>query len=520
MNFEPIFPGLAARDSRTVSIRYFNLYRIIVASILMLFGGVLSFGQRDPQVFAGAVLIYWALALTFLLLHATQPRFGERTYVAQVVLDICLLGMLMFASGGYRSGMPFLMMISVAGAGLVGRGRAVQGAAALAAIVVLIEQMVRVLQGDGQFGEFTQVGIIGAGFFSVAALARMLARRALVNEALARKRGEDLARQMRINARIISDMQEGVVVIDKDGLIRQVNPSAERLLEASLEPGRPLVKLVPEFEQLPVLDNLAAERGTMSVQSGGRIRHLQVRSLMTGEQGDMILYVEDLASAHARAQQIKLAALGRLTANIAHEIRNPLSSVSHASELLLEEKRSDVQARLVRIIHDNAARIERIIRDVMELGRRDRVMPELFDLDEFCRMLIDERAERTGQQDMVRMECPPGIRIRFDRLHLYRIVGNLLDNACRHGSGGPGSVVIGLRGMDAEASVLFVRDDGPGIPASDRSKVFEPFFTSHASGTGLGLYIARELAEANGSSLELGNAEGGAEFLIGIRRAS
>ncbi|MDQ7989758.1 MAG: HAMP domain-containing sensor histidine kinase [Candidatus Dactylopiibacterium sp.] len=505
------------RDSRTVSIRYFNLYRIVVASAFAIFGGVMSFGQKSPELFAATVILYWVLAFAFLLLHAGSPRYGERTLGVQITLDILVLASFLYTSGGYRSGLPFLMMTTIAGAGLVGQGRMVLGAAALATITVLAEQVLRVWQEGAGVAEFPQVGIVCLGFFAVALIARMLARRALANEALARQRGDDLARQMRINARIIEDMQEGVIVISADGVVRQANPRADDLLGARLDPGRPLARCAPA---LAGLGHDAVQGLRLPEAEGQGARSLQVRRVATGESGDVILYVEDMDRALTRARQIKLAALGRLTANIAHEIRNPLSSVSHAGELLLEEKRVEVQQRLVRIIHDNTARIERIVRDVLELGRRDRVVPERLELGAFCRAFLDEYVERNpaAAQAVVLAPHDP-CWLDFDRTHAYQILANLLDNACRHGSGTPGSVVVRVRALDEGHGELRVEDDGPGVPATDRGKLFEPFFTSAARGTGLGLYTARELAEANGASLEFIEAEGGAKFRLGFRRS-
>lgn len=512
---EVLFAGWAQRDSRAVSIRYFNIYRMLLATVFAVFGGVMSFGQKAPEMFAASVITYWVFSFSVLLLHAVRPVFGGSTLAAQSTLDIVILAFIMYASGGYRSGVPFLMMTSIAGAGLVGAGRTVLGAASVATITVLTEQSFRVFDLEGSVSDFPQVAITCTGFFAVALVARMLSRRALANESLAAERGERLARQMHVSARIIEDMQEGVIVIDPCGLIRLANPRAEALLGVRLEAGRPLAAVAAEMaEAIETLHD--RDRIELSVPGGGR---LQLRRHLTAVGGDFILYVEDMDSALARARQIKLAALGRLTANIAHEIRNPLSSVSHASELLLEEKRAETQERLARIIHDNASRIERIIRDVLEVGRRDRVAAETIELREFCRSMLGERiSQRPDARDFIRLESAAEFQVRFDRVHLYRILTNLLDNASRYCSGSAGSVVVAIHAQDDSHVVLDVRDDGPGIPPDDRSKLFEPFFTSHPSGTGLGLYMARELADANDAVLELIDSMAGAVFRLRIRR--
>lgn len=512
---EVIHSSEPVQDSRSVSVRYFNLYRLIVASTFAIFGGVMRFGQNDPEIFSVVVVAYWVVAALLVFLHSVRPRLSERFLGVQVATDIALLALLMYASGGYRSGIPFLMMIAIAGAGLVGYGRMVLGVSALATISVLLEQALRTLVEARGIEEFSQVAIICTGFFAVAIVARMLSRRALANEALARERGANLARQMSINERVIADMQEGVIVVDGDGVVIQANPRAEMLLGCALPGGIPLAVSAPAFAaRISLGDDSVTE-----VVAEESARRLSVRKLLAGDSGDTILYVEDMDHAVERARQIKLAALGRLTANIAHEIRNPLSSVSHAGELLLEEKRSDVQQRLVRIIHDNTARIERIVRDVLEVGRRDRVSAEEFELGFFCRGLVEEFLVRSRvAEGIVSVVCDGECLIRFDRVHLYRILTNLLDNACRYASGAPGCVRVQISLIDEGRCSLSVQDDGPGIPESDQAKVFEPFFTSHASGTGLGLYMARELADANGASLELARSLTGAEFRLGFRR--
>lgn len=500
--------------ARKVSIRYFNLYRVLVASAFVIFGGIFSFGREAPGLFLVTVVAYWLMACSFFLLHAGSQAYAERTLGWQVGIDIVMLGLFMVASGGFRSGVPFLMMTSIAGAGLIGQGRMVMGAAALATLTVLADQLWRVNFARSVEVDFSQAAIIGVGFFAVAIVARMLARRALANEALALARGADLERQIQVNARIIEELQDGVLVIDRDGLVRQFNPRAQELLESPLQLG------VALFEQSPALAACRLEEGDCVLKLAPAGKTLHARWARIGDSGDAVLYLEDMDRIQARAQQLKLAALGRLTANIAHEIRNPLSSVSHASELLLEEKRHAMQERLVRIIRDNSARIERIVRDVLELGRRDRLTSESLALDVFCQGFLEEFVLRgSAQQGRVKLEAI-SVTVRFDRLHLYQILSNLLGNAVRYASDAEGAVQLSISFLDAQCVCLSVRDDGPGIPEADRGNVFEPFFTSDPKGTGLGLFTARELAEANGAELRLVGASGGAEFQLIMRRVA
>jgi len=237
-----------------------------------------------------------------------------------------------------------------------------------------------------------------------------------------------------------------------------------------------------------------------------------------GVEGDSLIYLTDLEDIERHMQQLKLASLGRLTASMAHEIRNPLSAVTQAAELLREEKRGDMQARLARIINDNAKRIERMIRDVLALGRREHTQPEALPLAEFIAELFEaqglgDEAERVVFAASVASTLTIGI----DRAHLHQILDNLLGNARRYCSGAAGAVRVEAEDTGDGRVRVHVVDDGPGLDAEARAHLFEPFFTSHAKGTGLGLYIARELAEANGFSLELADddpARPGAHFIL------
>lgn len=509
-----------ASEERAVSIRYFNLYRLVVASVFAIFGNIIHFGQGAPQIFEAAVVTYWLMAMLFAVLQVRGDRFAEKVLGFEVAVDIILLTLFMYASGGSRSGVPFLMMTFVAGAGLVGQGRMVLGAASFATCMVLAEQTWRYFDDQQDTVDFTREGLICIGFFFVALVANFLGRRALVNEALAMSRGRDLERQRHVNARIIQDMQDGVLVIAHDGVLRHANPKAEEWLGVSLQIGHGLAEQCPALFQ-----TLHQHEQTFYAELTGknlRLRYVEV--IAESGASDHIVYLEDVDQLQAQAQQIKLAALGRLTANIAHEIRNPLSAVSHAGELMLEEKRQEVQARLLRIIHDNTARIERIVRDVMELGRRDRGTPEALDLLDFVRNAADEFSSSHGfPANWISLQADAGehahvLKIWFDRVHLYQIFANLVGNARRYCSGQAGAIRIELRALDERRVQMSVADDGVGIREEDRVKLFEPFFTSDPKGTGLGLYTARELAEANGATLNLVDSEIGAEFHLVARR--
>jgi len=230
----------------------------------------------------------------------------------------------------------------------------------------------------------------------------------------------------------------------------------------------------------------------------------------------VVIFLEDMQRVRAEAQQIKLAALGRLTVNIAHEVRNPLSAISYATELLQEEQGDPKQHRLLQIVLDNTQRINQIVQDVMQLNRRDRAHSEVFKTGVMLRAFVEEfdLAERIEPGVMV-LAGIPGVVVSFDRGHLRQVLWNLCRNALRYGRKLPGSVMLTMN-VDDGRVVLDVQDDGPGISVEHQGKLFEPFFTTAAEGTGLGLYIAKELCEANGARLEYQSVDGreGACFRI------
>jgi two-component system sensor histidine kinase PilS (NtrC family) len=328
-----------------------------------------------------------------------------------------------------------------------------------------------------------------------------------------------------VNQLIIQDMDVGVVVIDAEGKIRSHNTKASAMLgsltaermEASLRERAPA--LAGRIARWRENIRLSAEPTTTII--GGR--PVSVRFVPVGPAPAVgaVLFLEDLTRIQAQARQMKLASLGRLTANIAHEIRNPLSAISHATELLQEEGALDeTGTRLLRIIHDNTQRLDRMVQDVLKLNRRDSAHKEQFRLTEYVRTFSEQFcAIEHLDAEVIRMEFAVEASVRFDRSHLNQITWNLCRNALRHCRQQAGSVRIRVdHGAWADRVRLSVIDDGPGVAAQYRSQLFEPFFTTAAGGTGLGLYIARELCEANEAALEYVETAAGGHFYVDCRR--
>lgn len=504
-------------DSLWRSLRFFSIYRLAIALLFLVavfvFGDVLTLGAQDFHLFRGIAIAYLLLAAVFLVTLSRRPHHVDLPLSIHVATDILALTLMMFASGGQKSGIAILLLVVVAGAGLVGQGRMTLFYAALASVAVLLEESWRALTLDFDPADFVRAGITSVAFFAAAIIARLLAQRVVTNEALARERGRQLDEQLRVSERIIRDMEDGVLVVDALGQVRLLNPRAKTLLGMDVVGG---VQVLPDLLAEPYAKWRERNTETAEMLRSVTGHQLRVRYLPPAEaEGNSMIYLEDMARIDFQAQQLKLAALGRLTANLAHEIRNPLAAISHAAEILIEEDIDPLRQRLASIIHDNTQRLNRLVTEVLELGRRDRAVPETICWHSFVSGFLEEVAlHDLSEKRCVRVVDAGNIELRFDRGHLHRVLWNLLVNALRHAGPEDGSVCIEARATSFDCVEVHIIDNGPGIDNALRGLVFEPFFTTHGTGTGLGLYIARELCEANGARLELMADGPGAHFRI------
>lgn len=489
------------------SLTYFNLYRLALVGFIVFIALVLDaermFGDVKGSLFLVAALCYAAVVtVSFVPLYLRWMKFSWQLY-AQVCTDIVALSVLAHASGGIGSSVGLLLMVTLAVAGIVSHGRITLFFAALASIAALLEHTSAVLHDDASVTQFVQVGLLCMSYFAVAVLAHKLAQYALESQKLAQRRGRDLIGMAEANRLVMRDMQDGVLVVDEHGKIVQMNPSAARLLHQADASGHWLAESFPLLaDQYELWKNNAKNIRDTLLLDGGLQARLRFIGVERDESQGAVIFLEDMQHVQAEAQQIKLAALGRLSANLAHEVRNPLSAISYATELLQEEPADVQQMRLLQLIRENTHRINRIVEDVMQLNRRDRAQPETFELNALLPVFVAEfnQAERIDPGVLVLRADQSGT-VTFDRGHLRQVLWNLCHNGLRYGHRAAGSLAL-QTGVEHGRVILEVQDDGEGISAEHQARLFEPFFTTSEQGTGLGLYIARELCEANGALLE------------------
>jgi two-component system sensor histidine kinase PilS (NtrC family) len=511
-----------------ISLRYFNLYRMAVAALFLTltvtYGDALNLGSHQLDFFRFVAAVYLVLGVVMhAVLRNLRDYFNEQLTL-HAGLDVLALTLLMYASGGIRSGLGVMLLISLTGAAIVAPRRLNLLYASIATIALLLEHGYWVLVHDAPEASYLQPGLLAIGCFATASVTGWLSQRVAANERLARQRGRELATQTRVSQLVIADMQDGVAVIDPEGRIVQHNPQAQRLLATASLIGADIRELLPGFAaSWSAWRTRGLPRGEAG-EVGVHGREIGLRLLETGtEEEYSLLFIEDTTRSREQAQQLKLAALGRLTANIAHEIRNPLSAISHAAELLDEEKRGEDRERLTRIIRDNTQRLDRLVNDVLQLNRRDRVAGEPLRLGAWLDAFLSEFVanERAPAGRIALDAAPvgsPEVVVRFDREHLRQVMWNLLRNAVRYARAEPGAVRIAVR-VFGDTVELWVMDNGPGVHPSSQGQLFEPFFTTDSKGTGLGLYLARELCSANGAQLAYVKDRPGAHFRIVMRQA-
>ena len=542
--FETIAPGSALDRRRHWAVfRVFNYYRIILIGVLL---GALYvdestrfLGIKDPVLFRSIAVIYGGLVVIALLGGLIrQPALKIQVFI-QTVVDIIALSLLAYTSGGLSSNLLPLLVVAIGASSIMLPLPFALFSAFLACCALLVIWLAQIYPDisaglGGPFALFAD-GSAALGFLNhllsehTAALAKILvlsatlfaatliiyrvAERTRHSEELAHQRSLELLDMAQLNQAIVKHMQSGILVVDPHGRIKLINQTARDLLELHDALRDTVLSSVSQV----LAQRLAAwlSTGLNNAKPFRPAAHLaDVSPLFTllgdkNANSDILVFLEDSSQVEQRVQRIKLAALGRLTASIAHEIRNPLAAIDHAAQLLRESSTgSSSDKRLSNIIHENATRASQIITNVLDLSRRERAKPENIVLkpwlEEFGQEFLRNYNGPTPHMEL--RVSPKELTVRFDVMHLHQVLWNLVSNACKHGvKEGEESAHIKLIAqfdVATQRAYLDIIDSGPGINTEAQRRIFEPFFTTKTKGTGLGLYIAREICEANRGQLQ------------------
>ncbi len=509
------------RSELTVGLlRVYGYYRVFAGLTLLLLATQSQvdtrLGSLHPDAFTLGLLIYTGVNLfAVLVLQAIPRRIIEQPSLAfsLVVLDIIALVLLMYFCGGVPSGLGGLILIAVAVGAIIVTGRRSTLIAAIAAIAVLYEEFYLGLSHGSN--DYFQAGILGILYFLTSLTIAFFSRRLRENDLRALTQAAELADLERINRQIVQRMRTGIILVDPDDAVRMANSSALKLLAMSDQ---------AEMARLPraLLERLQQWRNNTQYRPPPfqsafdtpeiRINFFPVRSDDPG--GDVTIFIEDTGEIQQQAQQLKLQSLARLSGSIAHEIRNPLSAMDHAAQLLQEsEDLNKGDRRLTEIIHSHAQRMNGVVQNVLELSRRKPPMPRRVRMLQMLEDFVTTFKESGHPDAIIEVRVNPSdAEVRVDISQLQQVLTNLVGNGVRYSEQETGRQWIALHGgLDERTDRPFLNiiDEGPGVSDEQADNLFEPFFTTENKGTGLGLYISKELCEANQARVSYERTEQG-----------
>lgn len=496
-------------------LRLYHLYRLVIGLLLVL---LISSNLDErllqvayPDLFRHGSWLYLILnILVAVLVHHPKPL----QLFSLALVDVILLSGLLYTAGGPSSGIGNLIIVSVAVANILLRGRIGLLIAAVAASGLVYMTFYLGLNRPAAATQYVHAGALGSLCFAAALLVQSLTRRLQRSESLAERHAAEVADLQALNAQILERMRTGILVLDQQQVLL-ANQSALTLLGNPELVGQPLTGHCPELvERLKQWQqNPTLRPQDLHTLPHGPLVQPNFVSLKRGGQQGILVFLEDVSQIAQQAQQLKLASLGRLTAGIAHEIRNPLGAISHAAQLLQESDDLDgPDRRLAQIIQDQSRRMNLVIENVLQLSRRRQAQPQLLDLKYWLHRFASEYRASAAPNQSLHLEVQSGsLKTRMDSNQLIQILNNLVQNGLRYSAQchPQGQVWLKLfRDPESDLPVLEVRDDGPGVPTAQVEHIFEPFFTTESKGTGLGLYLSRELCESNQARLDYRGDEG------------
>ncbi len=511
------------------ALTYYNLYRFLIAFLFVALYWIGQLpeplGQYDRNIFgiASHIFLFISVSAQFLIRLRRPPFVYQVT--GQVLLDIVLISAFIYSSAGLNSGFGMLMVIAIAGGSILIPGRIGFFFAAIATLAVLGHEVYFQLAMDRPSPNYIHAGFLGVTYFVTAFIGHALARKVEISEALAEQRAVDLENLGKLNEHIVQRLQSGIIVLDDKLNIRLSNESASNLLGVKINiVFNELGKIYPGLIA-PIKDWInGAGASTFVIKTGVTAVEIQVSlvKLRMDNTSEILIFLDDVSKMRQQAQQLKLASLGRLTASIAHEVRNPLGAISHAAQLLNESEILDQEEKkLTAIITEQSVRVNSIIENVLSISRRERSVPSAINLNTWLKDFSEELKTRfsLAKEDIEFRFARENIYANMDPDQLYQVMWNVCENGVRYSHNKPVLTISCEMNHESRRPYLDIIDYGSGIDSRIVDRLFEPFTTTEIKGTGLGLFIARELCEANQATLQLyANTGNGCIFRIYFSR--
>ncbi len=486
---------------------YYNFYRVVVSTLL--FG--ISISQhsliqefRTPHIFEALTPIYLALNLFWLLIFRFVIAAQPKQIFITLLLDILFLHGLFYFASGISGGLANLVIISVAAGNIIIRGRIGLSFAAWATLLTILIEGERFLNGFNTTSDIPRTGLIGCMYFASAYVLQYLSIKISEHESLLKQQEQDLRKLEKLNHQIIQSMRTGIIVCSEQGQVKLINHACLDLV--SLGDQQPLPSLIAE--RLSLWKNAPGVRTTpFRISQDKPLVQANFSRLQNEAGSDILIFLEDTRKMAQQAQHLKLASLGRLTASIAHEVRNPLGAISHATQLLAESENLDsADHKMTDIIQRHSKRVNQIIENTLQLSRRTEPEIEEVQLASWIEKIVSEyKGHQNTQAEINIILADNHATARFDPSQMEQVLINLIDNGIRHGMKERADaqlfILLSKTKFDGHAYVEVV-DQGEGVSDENTHHLFEPFFTTESQGTGLGLYLSREICEANQANLD------------------
>jgi two-component system sensor histidine kinase PilS (NtrC family) len=500
---------------------FFGLYRVFEAMLLVgisfspLAGDLVTLVAPQVAKTASLVFLLGAGALFLWEINAAGRRVWPT--IIGLGLDIVAGTMALLATAGMDGGIASLLLINLAAGGVLLSPHKAFFFAGIAVGLQYLEHMLSLAWFGTAERSLSEVSLFAVGYLAVTGLSQLLRQEVSQRQQLVEQRESDVESLSQLNDLIIRRMKSGVLVIDAQGRIQRINEAAWSLLGNPSPTRKDLTEISPELWRR-MQQWRSSGRGdytpTALVERGTEVVPRFV-AVPQSPHHSAIVFLEDSSLLTRQAEQLTLSSLGRLSASIAHEVRNPLAAISHAAQLLAEsDSVAAADLRLLEIIRGQCLRMNAIVENILQLSRREQSKPELVNLRRWVVEFVDEfrTVQPLGGDELRALAPETAINVVFDADQLQQVVWNLAKNALRYGRlpDAPARIsVVARRLPETGQAVLEVLDRGPGIAEKLRPHVFDPFFTTNEFGTGLGLYIARQLCEANQATLELVSVAGG-----------
>ncbi|MDP2141901.1 MAG: histidine kinase dimerization/phospho-acceptor domain-containing protein [Gammaproteobacteria bacterium] len=505
-------------------LQIYNIYRLLLVLVLLVTfltsATTTQLGIHDPGLFIDTLLAYGIFSLLVMALIAPARTFSSRQYLlsALFIVDIFAIGLITYSCRGVVSGLGLLHLVTIAAGGILVVGRISTFLAAIASIVTIYSEVYLSFTTDGVSNQYVQSGLLGVLLFATSLFLQTLAERMRRSAALTVEQATSIVNLEQLNHVIIQRMRTGIMVVDNRGSVITTNDAANRMLSLSSQDDTtnpqsdaPRKLILPEILEQHLIawkQNPGKRLPTFQSKKSGPQLQASFAYLNPNSDSGILIFLEDSSQFIQRVRQMKLASLGRLTASIAHEIRNPLGAISHASQLLQEaEGLSEPDRRLLDIVLNHCARVNLIIEDVLHMSRQKQDSAERINLHDWLMEFVANYCESHEVSGTVSVDIKPrSTEVRIITSQFEQILNNLFENGLRYSAKATGTATLKLKGGiarkgDQSTPVLHVIDEGHGVDATSEEQLFEPFHTTEATGTGLGLYISKELCEANQAQL-------------------